>query len=903
MKYFYPLFILLYIISFKQAKAQYNGKTIITIDKQEGLNEKKVDSILNTITIKDSVFAQIAHDFSYFFYKQKKEYDLAIKYGVVELNTLNNLNLINKNHTNALYNIGKFYLFKKQYNKAITYSKKAIKSNASTLKVAQSYCQMGQCYFEIGDYYKSVNNYRKGISLLEKLNYKATLIGKYNNLANVCNKVNTPETTEIGLYYLKKADSTARNTPNFNISDNSMYSLNAGFANLYALKHQYNFKKAKYYYSKNLNKAITEKNNRIIANSYLNIGELYLKAKKDSSIYFLKKSIAYDSVNKIDIYETYRNTANYYQIKQQYQKALTEINKSLTHSFDVENYPEIKHLSIKQLLNTNDKISITTALKTKTEILISLYKSTNNKDFLYKAINTVNFNDKLVELLLDFSTETSTKLLWRKEASKTYILGVKAAHILQDDALEFHFMEKNRALLLIQSIQQNIAQRALPDNLRNKKLELKQKILKLEEGIINKNKDSSIYSKEKDSLFNLKEAYTIFNDSINKLYPNYLTDNLKQISLEEIKKSLDNNTMVISYISSTTEKQNASCFGIAISNKNQYSFEIKNINKLINDLNTFKNSISKPLKTKTELESYQKNAYSLYNQLFPGDNLKQVIRNKHLIIIPAIAFQNIPFEALNTDKKSLKYLIENNDISYTYSMSFLHQNKAVKRNTTKDFIGFAPVEFNTKSLTTLVNTEQEIQTINNILEGEAYTYDDSNKATFLKRGLNSKIIHLATHANSSQTPEIYFKKDTLKLHELYTLKNNADLVVLSACETNLGEIKKGEGVFSLARGFFYSGSNTVISSLWNINDTSTSFLMKNFYENLKNKDTKVKALNNAKRAYLNKHKLSEKSPYYWASFILIGNTDKTFENNYNYLYLLSIITILILFLIFYKKKG
>ena len=92
--------------------------------------------------------------------------------------------------------------------------------------------------------------------------------------------------------------------------------------------------------------------------------------------------------------------------------------------------------------------------------------------------------------------------------------------------------------------------------------------------------------------------------------------------------------------------------------------------------------------------------------------------------------------------------------------------------------------------------------------------------------------------------------DDLKLHELYTYKNNADLVVLSACNTSLGEVAVGEGVLSLARGFFYSGANSVISSLWNVNDVATTSLMNNFYTNLKDNQTKAEALTNAKRKYL-----------------------------------------------------
>lgn len=217
-------------------------------------------------------------------------------------------------------------------------------------------------------------------------------------------------------------------------------------------------------------------------------------------------------------------------------------------------------------------------------------------------------------------------------------------------------------------------------------------------------------------------------------------------------------------------------------------------------------------------------------------------------------------------------------------------------------MSFAPVNFNNPKLTSLNNTLKETNNIGNLINGTQYIYKQASKVNFFDSSSHSKIIHLATHANSSQTPTIYFTKDSLKLHELYTFKNNADLVVLSACETNLGKIKKGEGTLSLSRGFFHAGTNSVLSSLWSVNDKATSFIMTEFYKNLKDNQSKTEALNNAKRAYLKKYSLTEQSPYYWASFVLIGDTQPVFNSNlWIYIYsAISLLTLLVIF-IFFKK--
>ena len=195
--------------------------------------------------------------------------------------------------------------------------------------------------------------------------------------------------------------------------------------------------------------------------------------------------------------------------------------------------------------------------------------------------------------------------------------------------------------------------------------------------------------------------------------------------------------------------------------------------------------------------------------------------------------------------------------------------------------------------------------INKSLHGSIKLQDSATKEDFLTNSSDSKIIHLATHADVGKNPWIAFADKKLELHELYTYKNNADLVTLSACNTSLGELAKGEGVLSLARGFFYSGSKTVVSSLWEVNDKATAEIMTNFYDNLKQGQTKSQALNNAKRTYLSEHSLSEQSPYYWSSFVLIGDAGILNISSSKNLYigLIMLVLLLITLLLYGRKKA
>jgi CHAT domain-containing protein len=102
------------------------------------------------------------------------------------------------------------------------------------------------------------------------------------------------------------------------------------------------------------------------------------------------------------------------------------------------------------------------------------------------------------------------------------------------------------------------------------------------------------------------------------------------------------------------------------------------------------------------------------------------------------------------------------------------------------------------------------------------------------------------------------------------LKLNADLVTLSACSTGLGKLVNGEGILGLTRAFFYAGARNVTVSLWNVNDASTSTLMKAFYENLNRGLSKSAALRQAKLTLLHSKESVWHHPYFWAAFVLVG---------------------------------
>jgi CHAT domain-containing protein/Tfp pilus assembly protein PilF len=160
---------------------------------------------------------------------------------------------------------------------------------------------------------------------------------------------------------------------------------------------------------------------------------------------------------------------------------------------------------------------------------------------------------------------------------------------------------------------------------------------------------------------------------------------------------------------------------------------------------------------------------------------------------------------------------------------------------------------------------------------------EASRDLALSRQLSEyRIVHFATHGLlNSERPELSGlvfslidregkpQDGFLRLHEVYNLQFNADLVVLSACETGLGKEIKGEGLIGLTRGFMYSGAPRVVASLWNVDDLATAELMKLFYQRMLKDGLPAGAALRAAQLELSRQKRWA-SPYFWAGFVLHG---------------------------------
>ncbi len=289
-----------------------------------------------------------------------------------------------------------------------------------------------------------------------------------------------------------------------------------------------------------------------------------------------------------------------------------------------------------------------------------------------------------------------------------------------------------------------------------------------------------------------------------------------------------------------------------------------------------------------------------------------------------------PNYASPNDYSRLPYLINRYAVSYAYSSTLLLETRNRERaEPDRDFVAFAPVSLGglpagsagaglvEKYASTgavhsagwgyLPMTHVEVTQIKNLFS-RAYTlfdrlFSDKARVYLGERALESQVmsdevsryryVHFATHgfadpaspessgivlfstsagADSTSLTEdepSWSDDGVLRLDEVYALRLNADVVVLSACETGLGPVARGEGILSLARGFLYAGASNVVASLWKADDLQTQKLMLGFYRNMLDGTATSSSLRAAKLDLIRGNTRYAR-PYYWATFVLIG---------------------------------
>lgn len=419
-------------------------------------------------------------------------------------------------------------------------------------------------------------------------------------------------------------------------------------------------------------------------------------------------------------------------------------------------------------------------------------------------------------------------------------------------------------------------------------------------------------SKLKDQLRSAEFDYQSYTNDLRLQHP--LLNSLSAsslISIPELQAKLKSKEAILEYM---IVDQKLVTFIIS---QSESSYEILDLGPSFTADEFLKESVSNfrlAIQEQQSLEKLSALSKPLFEVLIEPFSKKYPAVNK-VVIIPTHSLSILPFDAVYNNNQ---FLIERYNIKYLPSSSLFNSIKDPHRETLNNILAVAGSGFSGTSSNVELKTQQnfaslpstllEVEAIENVFDHHTSLKNEHVTESVIKSlPLNEyRYLHFATHGivnekNPQQSGLIISKMNDLESSlgedgylnglEISNLTLQADLVVLSACNTAIGKMVEGEGLLGLQRSFFQAGASSVIVSLWNVYDKSTSVLMGKFYKNLNEYEQdeigiwartkmyfnvyehsffgyKENALRDAKLSLLN-------HPYYdhpinWAPFILIG---------------------------------
>jgi CHAT domain-containing protein len=262
----------------------------------------------------------------------------------------------------------------------------------------------------------------------------------------------------------------------------------------------------------------------------------------------------------------------------------------------------------------------------------------------------------------------------------------------------------------------------------------------------------------------------------------------------------------------------------------------------------------------TLLKAAQSHLQELFQELLAP--LRDRLNAAHLTIIPHGILHYLPFHALFDGKN---YLIDDFSISYAPSASIYTLCHRKKSSASGPPLVLGVPDSRAPFI------DDEVHAVAGALQGSQLIMGaETSEGALRTTGAQSRLIHIATHGvfreDNPMFSGIRLGPSYLNLYDLYHLKLTAELVTLSGCATGLNVVAAGDELLGLVRGLFYSGAQSLLLTLWDVHDKSTSEFMAFFYSRLGRGQSRAAALQASIRALRD----SYLHPYYWAPFVLIG---------------------------------
>lgn len=668
-----------------------------------------------------------------------------------------------------------------------------------------------------------------------------------------------------------------------------------------------------------------------IATSLMNYGTFLIKDEnsRDKGYEMLLKALdiygsAYENSGQF-IARTFLNLGYYYEVTGDPLTALQYYHKSITANSETFNSDNVRYNpSTADHVYSHDFMLESLKHKAYAHYLVSGVSET--KENLEASLATYKLAMDFIEKIRTGHQTEDSRILLSENEHQTFLQAIHVAWKLYEmtsgsSYLEeaFSFSERSKAASLLSSIRDVEARSfgGVPEELLQQEQNLKKGIAAYRELIYEEQKavdgsrDKIVLWQERVFALELEMRQLI--SRLEEEYPDYhsLKYNNQVSGINDVKELIDTGDALISYVYS-----DSLVYIFSVTGKMADFYCVRHDGSVANELESLLEVLTHgnlDSRVRNDFNEFAQSSRYLYGLLI--EPLLSEIDNKRLIIVPDGILSYVPFELLisadpgknRNNYKTLRFLLRDFSVSYGYSATLWQESLQKLPGKGKVMLAMAPAyeyselpspevlqsrQYYRDKLMPLPGARVEALSIASMMNGEVLLDKEASELNFKNVAGEFQLLHLAMHTllddDNPMFSKLVFSEPVnnngddedgfLNTYEIYNLRLNANLAVLSSCRSGYGTLRRGEGVMSLARGFLYAGVPSIVMTNWEIEDKSGAEIMISFYRYLLKGYRKDDALRMARLDFLDNTDMLKAHPYFWGAYVCIGNPSEIFSN-------------------------
>ena len=592
--------------------------------------------------------------------------------------------------------------------------------------------------------------------------------------------------------------------------------------------------------------------------------------------------------------------------KKDYRQAILDCHQALQ-QFHIATGDILRNPPFSTLAALQNKQLTVVLFGNKTDDLLEFYKVTKRPEYLSACLQTALLADSLINALRHEETDEPSKLVWRNHTREFYSNALEACWLAHNANTAFFFMEKSRAVLLNDRLNELGASALLPAAELARQQELQLQLIQQERRLADLPDSSPAYRRQQVAFLQAKDSLERYTRSLEVKAPAYYqykyADAVPTMqALQQVLKA-GGRHFVHYFVNDSVIYM----LGISATDTRMIRVPYKGLNQ---EINGFLRLCANRQAQNLDYPAFASLSHHLYRLLVQPLEWS----TGRVLVSPDNFF--LPFETLTTDSAGHHFLLNDFAFDYVYSARYLLQpgnqqpgnqqqgnqqpgnqqpgnqqpgnqqpgnqqpgesNQPGAASAEASFLGVAPAVFNASL--DVPDLPQSLdacrQAASYYPSAEMLTEKHATKQEFLRRAGHYSVITVYAHARSDtveKEPLLFLADSVIRLSELPLLQRPAaQLIVLSACQTNAGRNAEGEGIYSLARGFAAAGISSVAATLWQADEQSIYTITAAFHKRLAQGMDKDQALRDSKLEFIHGGDRYRSLPYFWANMILLGN--------------------------------